>query len=143
MVCNEKQTKQKQKKEMKILHLTLNAKWFDMILLQLTKPELAKLEEYREIKNYFLSRFVEKDFAWSCYNLEDMKYHIAACPNGFWKKFDYIEFSNGYSKTSRKMIIEFKGFELGTGRTDWGAVEGVEYFKLKLGKITDTKNCNN
>jgi hypothetical protein len=42
---------------MTILHLTLKAKWFDMI------ASGEKKEEYREIKPYWAKRLVGKDFA--------------------------------------------------------------------------------
>jgi len=41
---------------MKVLHLTLKKKWFDMIMSG------EKKEEYREIKPYWIKRLVSKDF---------------------------------------------------------------------------------
>ena len=41
---------------MKILHLTLKAKWFDMI------ASGRKHEEYREIKPYWYKRLADKEF---------------------------------------------------------------------------------
>lgn len=41
---------------MKVLHLTLKKKWFDMI------ASGEKKEEYREIKPYWQKRFAGKDF---------------------------------------------------------------------------------
>lgn len=126
---------------MKILYLTLNKKWFDLILSG------EKTEEYREIKGYWAKRFLctiglsPQFFGvnFSRYNISGEKKMII--PNGYYKQFDYINFSNGYSKDSRKMVIEFKGFDCTTGNENWGAAKGKEYFVLKLGKITDTKNC--
>lgn len=112
--------------EAKILRMTLNKKWFDMILSG------EKKEEYRDIKRYWIQRL--------CDEVEhEMNYGNWA---GIFKKFDYIEFSNGYSPKSRKMVIEFKGIEIGSGKTEWGASSDAEteYFKIHLGKITDTKN---
>ena len=46
---------------MKILHLTLKKKWFDMI------ASGEKKEEYREIKPYWSSRLIEKHFTHICF----------------------------------------------------------------------------
>jgi len=123
--------------ETRILRLTLKKKWFDMILAGI------KTEEYREMKSFWISRLIEFDFAWASQTIEDAKEHLRACPNGFFKKFDFIEFSNGYGNKVPKMIIEFKGVEIREGNPDWGAVKGIEYFVINLGKITDTKNTKN
>lgn len=114
MVCKKKQLKKnREEKKMKVLHLTLNGKWFDMILLQLTDPEKAKKEEYREIKGYWAKRFLctiglsPQFFGvnYSRYELSGEKKMII--PNGYYRQFDYIQFSNGYSPKSRKMIVRF------------------------------------
>ena len=93
---------------MKILHLTLKKKWFDMI------ASGEKKEEYREIKPYWSSRLIEKDFTHIC-------------------------FRNRYSKDAARITIELKGLCVCTGRTEWGAVEGEIYFVLDLGKIIQTE----
>ena len=64
----------------KILHLTLMKKWFDLIL------EGKKKVEYREIKPYWTKRLLDSE--------------------GNVKKFDVIEFRNGYSKDARKTRVE-------------------------------------
>lgn len=68
------------KEEMKILHLTLKKKWFDLI------ASGEKIEEYREVKPYWTKRLVE-----------GKKY----------KRFDEVHFKNGYGKNSPFMRIEF------------------------------------
>jgi len=45
-----------QNKEKKVLHLTLNKKWFDMI------ASGEKKEEYRAIKTYWASRIASKSY---------------------------------------------------------------------------------
>lgn len=88
----------------KVLHLTLKKKWFDMI------AEGIKDEEYREVKDYWEKRLVDKDY-------------------------DVICFRNGYNKNAPEVTVEFKGLCVGFGFTEWGAPEDETVFKLKLGKI--------
>lgn len=105
---------------MKILHLTLKKKWFDMILSG------EKKEEYREGKNYWQNRLV------SHFNETSGQY--------VFKKFDLIIFRNGYSKQAPEMEIECKGIDFNYGKEPWGAVKYKLYFVIELGKIISTKN---
>lgn len=41
------------------------------------------------------------------------------------------------------MVVEFKGIEIGKGKPELGAENGIDYFVISLGKITDTKNIKN
>jgi len=59
-------------------------------------------------------------------------------------KYDQIQFTNGYSANSPRITVECKGIHIGTGRKEWGAVEGVNYFVIELGDVlisneTETK----
>jgi hypothetical protein len=101
---------------MKILHLTLKRKWFDMILSG------EKSEEYREIKPYWIAR---------------MHFDV-------WntKPFDLVIFKNGYSKNAREMTVEFNSLSVGLGKTEWGG-GAKEVFIISLGKILETKNLTN
>jgi uncharacterized protein (DUF736 family) len=96
---------------MKVLHLTLKKKWFDMILSG------EKTEEYREYKQYFISR------------LKNWKYD-----------YDCIEFRNGYGKNAPMMRVELKDVCYGKGHEKWGAKEGENYLVIKLGKVIETNN---
>lgn len=69
-----------------------------------------KKEEYREIKDYWVKRLTNK-------------------------KFDKVLFKNGYNKDAPTMIVECKGIETTTGKTEWGAEEAENYFVIRLGKI--------
>ncbi len=112
--------------ETRTLKMTLNKKWFDMILSG------EKKEEYREIKRHWIQRLCDEvEYEMNYGNWE-----------GIFKKFNFVEFSNGYSPKSRKMIVEFKGIEIGEGKSQWGAERETEYFKIHLGAITDTKNLD-
>jgi hypothetical protein len=85
---------------MKILHLTLKKKWFDMIASGIKK------EEYREVKPYWIQRLTWHEFHalpadWLT-NFEP-KY----VP--FRKDFDVVEFKNGYGKNAPSIHVECKG----------------------------------
>ena len=97
---------------MKILHLTLKKKWFDMILSG------EKKEEYREVKTYWQNR------------LQINGYHRFE-----FKEYDQIIFKNGYSKDARKMVVEFKGCDIGNAIHEWSDGMKGEVFVIKLGKI--------
>lgn len=92
---------------MKVLHLTLKKKWFDMV-----GPD--KPEEYRDDKQWIRSRLMTS--------------------NGTHKHYDVVEFSNGYGKHVPKKIFEYRGFKFGEGKEVWGAEPGKKYFVIKLGE---------
>lgn len=126
---------------MKILHLTLTKKWFDMILSG------EKTEEYRQIKPYWTSRLVwtdelvtPKEFAWSLLN------EGHACIGGnnrtCFARYDFVEFRNGYSKDAPAMTVECKGITTGIGNPDLGAPTHP-VFIIKLGAVLETGNCEN
>lgn len=87
--------------------MTLHRKWFDQIAAG------TKKEEYREFKEYWYNRLVDKHY-------------------------DRIIFRNGYSANAPIMEVEFKGVELKTITWDSGITD--EVFALKLGKILKIKN---
>ncbi|HDI3137154.1 TPA: hypothetical protein PMB18_002144 [Vibrio cholerae] len=72
---------------MTTLHLTLKKRWYDMIYSG------QKPEEYREIKPYWSRRLT----------------------NG--KKFDKVQFKNGYRKDSPSFTMELKEITTGMGVT--------------------------
>jgi hypothetical protein len=103
---------------MNILHLTLKNKWFDMILSG------EKKEEYREIKDYWISRlaitFVHR-------HDEDGERFIFEP-----KDFDTVRFKNGYAKDSVFTDREVKGVRIGTGKPEWGAENNKNYFIIEF-----------
>ena len=116
---------------MKILHLTLKKKWFDMI------ASGEKKEEYRDIKMYWWKRLVQ---CGECYrNSEDSVNEILA-PASEWKmimshSFDAVQFRNGYSKGAPTITLEFKGIEIGNAKPEWSDNWQGEVFVIKLGEI--------
>ncbi len=108
---------------MKVLHLTLKKKWFDMILSG------EKKEEYRQDKKYWKNRFVKEGY-----------WHSQTC-----KDFDVIVFKNGYAKDAPEMEVECLGMsleDLTEMKEGWFdiPVYGMRVFIIKLGKIISTKN---
>jgi len=100
---------------MKILHLTLKKKWFDMI------ASGEKKEEYREVKPYWRKRLNDK--------------------NDNYREFDIVRFKNGYQKNAPFVDVELRGINLAnTGKQEWGAEPFQVYYILSLGKILNTQN---
>ena len=88
--------------------MTLKKRWFDEILAG------TKRVEYREVKPYWTKRLFD---------------------NGVAKKFDVIEFRNGYSRDARKMRVEFLGVDVVVLDKDIGDgwKKGMRVYGLKLG----------
>jgi hypothetical protein len=113
---------------MKTLNLTLKKEWFSLI------ESGQKKEEYREIKSYWMNRFIEKD---SLHNesKESLLQIIESNTDSIiLKKFDYVEFKNGYNKNCPQIKLECNGINISTGKTEWGALENQYYFVITLGK---------
>lgn len=113
---------------MKVLHLTLKKKWFDMI------ASGEKKEEYREMKPYWATRFANMHKG--AIGGDFMDTHK---PNAYiFKYFDTVTAKNGYSKGAPKISWEHKGFRIGEGRPEWGAEEGKFYFILEIGELLNS-----
>lgn len=99
---------------MATLHLPLKRKWFNMI------RDGIKLEEYREISNYWSARLFN-------YTSETTHDFFTA------KKFDKLVFTLGYPKaddTSRRLEFKNPKIRIDTGRPEWGAEPGKMYFVI-------------
>lgn len=99
-----------------MLILPTKKKWFDMILSG------KKLEEYRDIKPYYTTRFKNIGLL-----TEDG--HIT---------FNQVEvmFRNGYSCNSPSFIAVCT-LRIMRGKEKWGAKPGVKYYVLKIIKIKE------
>ena len=119
---------------MRILHLTLKKKWFDMI------ASGEKKEEYRDVSPYFISRLV-KEFG-APYSCEDFNFFYMGYKSSMAQPehYDAVLFRNGYSKNSPEVLLEVKGIDIDFGKEEWGAKFGKLYFVIKLGKILSIKN---
>lgn len=122
---------------MKALHLPLKRKWFEM-----TKAGV-KIEDYREITEYWIKRFVKTDL-----EVENIGYALSALRDGYTEEqvkeiygvriihFTANIMTLGYPKsTDTDRIIKFKheGIEIREGNPEWGAEPGKMYFVIKHG----------
>ena len=99
---------------MKILHLTLTKKWFDLI------ASGGKQWEYRGDKEYWRVRLLDKD--------------------GFAIEFDEVHFRNGYRKDAPFMRVEWKGLGNlygGDLKGDHGEIVKEGEFIIKLGAVLE------
>ena len=105
-----------------MLTLPIMGKWFNMILSG------EKGEEYREIKPYYMVRF-KKIFE---------MYPNSYIPTG--KDIKKVCFRNGYGGSGPEFIAECS-LDIKTGREEWGAEKGKEYYTLKIHQITERSGC--
>lgn len=96
-----------------MLTLSIKKKWFDMILSG------EKKEEYREIKPYYEQRFKKLWF-------------VIGYENSIFA--EEIRLRNGYSRNSPSFIAKCN-IRIGTGRPEWGAEQGKEYYVLIIREI--------
>ena len=109
---------------MKILFLPIKKKWYDMI------GSGEKLEEYREIKAYWVQRLCWHEFHWlSPKSIAELDAHHNAVKSNF---FDAVMLRNGYGKKAPSMLVECKLIRIGYGKTKWGAEPKVKYFIIVL-----------
>lgn len=86
-----------------ILHLTLTKKWFDEI------ASGEKIEEYRDLKEYWLKRLVDQ------VNRPNFLLHRPMWKNTYeveFKHFDRIVFKNGYASDAPVMVVDCKGIKI-------------------------------
>ena len=121
---------------MRVLHLTLKKKWFDLI------ASGEKKEEYREIKDFWIKRlalcsgktpvpfgyFCKKAICVSCIERGD----------GFKPKdFTHVQFARGghFHESLPQMMLHIVGIKVDEGKPEWGAEPGKKYFVIELGEI--------
>lgn len=109
----------------RVLRLTLKKKWFDMI------ASGEKKEEYREIKKHWVDRLCESHKGSIGGDLMDKHKVIAHTL----KQWDAVIFKNGYSGGAPLVSLKILSVEIRTGKEEWGAEPGKEYFVIKLGEI--------
>lgn len=123
---------------MRILHLTLKKKWFDMILSG------EKKEEYRKITPYWTQRLFRHIGSNKLSNHDAQRVCDFILKNGYTtayvqpRQFDKAIGHDGY--TNKTFTKEFFCVEVGIGKPEWGAPP-EPVFIIKLGKIIETKNC--
>lgn len=116
-----------------MLILPIKKKWFDMILSG------EKKEEYREIKEYYETRFQNLFGAITIYpssiSSHRSKYELLqgeAVPEEIRKdSVQEIIFRNGYSKDSKAIKARCK-LRIGKGKSEWGAEPDKQYYILEI-----------
>jgi hypothetical protein len=130
----------------RILYLHLKREWYSKIACG------DKLEDYREITDYWGRRFISpfKDLEmeeWTemltdLKNPNDRHYSIVDLMAYFtseFKKYDLIIFKNGYGDVT---IVKFDGIIVKQGNENWGAVAKQFYFTLLLGNVLYSEPCS-
>lgn len=119
---------------MRILRLPITGEWLDTI------DALLKFEEYRDIKQHYISRFfttVHRDlrdlFELSLRCTDDI--HATAAEFGCEvRDYDAVELVAGYGRQARRSLYEFKGLSVKYGIPAWGAPADRKVFAIQLGK---------
>ncbi len=128
------------------LKLTLTKEWFGMILSG------EKTEEYRGIKPYWVRRliFVRDEMEWGIWeefcgdlanptlhhnNIEELMDFFSAR----FRKFDFVEFTNGYGNDKPRVTAKFEGTDVGVGNYAWGS-PNIPVFIIKIGEIVSKEN---
>lgn len=102
-----------------------------------------KLEEYREIKPYWAQRLLYKVpvpwggylSAWSDISKGDYTckgWSEFVSPSNIFEHFEYVSFKNGYSKYAPTITRKIHSISINTGREDWGAEAGKQYFVIRF-----------
>lgn len=129
----------------KVLRLTIKKKWFELIL----KGE--KKEEYREIKPYWLVRFIEWRGMAKSLKIDmctSLKIETSAArwnfDNGYCnnRKYEYIEFKNGYSKDAPTFTAKFGGIYIGKPKGPGKDLFKEDVFCIVIGNEVSRSNCS-
>lgn len=122
---------------MSTLRLTLKKKWFDMI------ASGEKKEEYREIKPYWIKRFIWNNDSDNISNEQIINQLNNPKTNDYfdteWVEirwdFSRVEFRNGYSKNAPKITLRCEGIDVGFAKPEWSDNWQGKVFIIKLGEI--------
>lgn len=112
---------------MKVLHLPIKKRWFDMI------KSRVKKEEYRQVKPYWINRLADELEGFAGGDFMDLNREIAYK----YKPFTHVLLKNGYARDSPVLLVEVLGLDLALGRPEWGAPTDEQVFILKLGEIVE------
>lgn len=104
-----------------MLVLPIKKKWFDMI------ASGEKSEEYREIKPYWTSRFMN-ELGFPKNEIENV--HKLLARGGKTKDIE-VMFRNGYSKDSLVLFAKVR-LSIGYGNPEWGAEPHKDYYRLHI-----------
>lgn len=104
------------------MEIPISEPWFSMI------KSGKKKEEYRDIKPYWRTRF-RRIFAFE-----------KGADTPLEKEWDrhWVRFRNGYGKSRPSLMAEVT-LHRGTGKLEWGAEEGKEYYVLRIHSVYQEK----
>lgn len=108
---------------MKTLTLSLKRQWFEKI------KSGEKKEEYRECSEYWVTRFGNLCGFFE-YKFVDNHRKMISCER---LNCDKLVFTLGYPKaddTERRLVFKNPRIRIGTGRPEWGAEPGKQYFVI-------------
>lgn len=109
----------------KILYLPLKKEWYDM------HEKGIKPEDYRPINPYWVKRLTTIKYKTDIlYSMTRQELIEKIREEAFFKRFDAVRFSYGYTKRTMTFICD--GIEIGKGKPEWGAPE-EEVFIVKRG----------
>lgn len=91
----------------KVLKLTINKEWFDMIVSG------EKNEEYREIKKYWVSRLVNQHAESGDVLFDEFGGYCRVIGNLEYKPYTHVLFINGYRKDSPRIEKEIESINIG------------------------------
>ena len=113
---------------MKTLTLSLKKRWFDMI------KACIKKEEYREISEFWRKRLVDEISLVREFNsTKDSKMTCGELTKKHIRKFDKLVFTLGYPRADdkeRRLTFKNPKIRIGTGKPEWGAEPGKNYFVI-------------
>lgn len=113
-----------------MLTLPIKKKWFDMIVSG------EKKEEYREIKPYYDSRFMN---AFGFLLVGGQMVWRGSTGRNPEAVAGTVVFRNGYSKDSPEVVCKCT-LQFGKGKPEWGAEPGKLYYVLKIEKVEEVRN---
>lgn len=109
-----------------MLILPIKRKWFDMEL------SYEKTDEYREIKSYWIKRFMK--WLGIPKGKENEERMVMLAELNYFDKPRPVMFKNGYAKNAPYFIAMCTP-RIGTGKEEWGAEKGKRYFVLTIHEI--------
>lgn len=111
---------------LRVLRLTLTRVWF----LAIQSGE--KREEYRELKQHWHSRFVERKTT----NHRDPVYRESyqRVTTGL-RQYDLVHFRNGYQTNAPELMVHCEGVRIGQPRAGWApkSALGIDHYVVALG----------
>lgn len=108
----------------KVLILPIRKKWLDMIFSG------EKGEEYREIKPYWTVRIVR----WLGFPVSEIESVLELLRKQETQRARRVILQNGYGREAPKVEIACT-LSIGTGKVEWGAESGKEYYRFHVKNI--------